>query len=162
MSDDLPRSPRRLSAITMPEVPIAKHSSNQMLAVRPFAVKIGDAAPPFDGLAACLGRPLIVLFAPVAAHGALTIALRDACAVLEKKRARALLIVAGSAPQSDVTIPDHDGAIHRKYGVLDPDTGRPRLSAFLINSDGCVAGVFVPGEPERALRLALDALDLAR
>lgn len=146
----------------MPEVPIAKHSSNQMRAVRPFAVKIGDAAPPLEGLAACLGQPMIVLFAPAAAQGAVQIALRDARAALEKKGARALLVIAGSAAPSDVTLSDPDGAIHRAYGVLDPETGRPRLSAFLINGDGYVAGVFVPGEPERALRLALDALDLAR
>lgn len=164
MSDDVPRSRRSISAITQPEVPVAKSQSNRMQAVRPFAVKIGDDAPRFPALEECIGRPLILFFAPAAVHGTLAISLRDAHRELEKKSARALFVVAGASPHVTggvEVVADPDGSIHRKYGVLDDD-GRPRLSAFLVNSDGQISGVFVPGEPERALRLALDALDLAR
>jgi peroxiredoxin len=165
MSDGPPRSTRNLSVKTQPEVPVAKQSSQRMNAVRPFRIKIGDPAPQFDGLDEFLGKPLIVIFGPAADHGALAISLRDARADIEKKGANAVLVVAGGAGHlcTGITVvSDHDGAIHRLYDALDPDTGRPRLSTFLINVSGDITGVFVPGEPERALRLALDALDLAR
>lgn len=162
---------RRLSAATLPEVPFAKQAERSS-ATSPFAIGVGDPAPLFEPLAALRGRPVLVVFGPASEHGALALSLASAARELAASGASSLLVVAGDASLAarvagphgaDVVVfADTTGAVHKAHGVLDPLTGRPRLAAFLVDPAGTVARSWTQPEPERLVRLALDALALAR
>jgi peroxiredoxin len=182
-------SRRRLSAATLPEVPLAKQG-----AAAPFAVDAGDPAPLFElanesgvavPLTALRGGPALIVFGPASEHAHLASALANARVELGKHGGSSVLIVAGNtalaervaAPQQNnvVVLADASGSVHRAYGVLDPLTGRPRVALFLVDRGGDVARVFsqshrgLPPEgpphesdADRIVRLALDAIELAR
>jgi peroxiredoxin len=171
---------RRLSAVTMPEVPLAKLADRQS-GGSPFAVDVGDSAPLFElenessvrvPLIALRGGPVVVVFGPASAHADLASALASARRELGRHGGASVLVVAGDASlaarvaaphgREVVVLADATGAVHRAYGVLDSFTGRPRVAVFLLDAAGDVARVFAQPEPERVVRLALDAIELAR
>ena len=171
---------RRLSAATLPEAPISK-SAELKAEGSLFAIDAGDTAPRFElpneagvavPLTALRGGPVVIAFGPASAHAALAAAIAGTRVELGKSGGASVLVVAGdeslaarvASPHDRevVVLADKTGAVHRAYGVLDPLTGRPRVAVFLVDTAGDVARVFAHPEPERAVRLALDAIDLAR